>query len=316
MHVADHSGRWPTRPCSRSARCKSGARVDPRDRLRAEPARRSEPTIAEGRAPTAPDEVALGATTMARLHTQVGATIELAEHEQGPNHPVRVVGRSVLPGLAPYPGSDKAGLGVGALLSQAGWKQFSTDFQKTEYVFRWAPRSLGRDAHADLRPADAVTAAPHRRPDQPPGRGRQRATAALDPTLLASLVAALLLAAAVANALVVTVRRRRRELAVLCARSASPGPDPQDRALAGDHRCRVAAALGIPAGSHHRPLDLDLARHHLGTLACRSCRPSTCSRVAAAVVVLANLVAFVPGLRAGRGPVRRYERSERTAMSR
>ena len=47
------------------------------------------------------------------------------------------------PAWRPYPGSDKAGLGVGALLTQAGWQQFSPDYQKTEYLFRWAPGAVG-----------------------------------------------------------------------------------------------------------------------------------------------------------------------------
>ncbi len=56
------------------------------------------PTIAQGRLPETADEVALGQTTMDRLHTRIGATVPLSVGEQGPEEQVRVVGRAVLPG--------------------------------------------------------------------------------------------------------------------------------------------------------------------------------------------------------------------------
>jgi hypothetical protein len=300
VDVADHSGSVADSALFQVGEVKSGTTAIPAIGY-APSLHGIGPTIAEGRAPAAPDEVALGATTMARLHTRIGATIELAEHEQGPSRPVTVVGRSVLPGLAPYPGSDKTGLGVGALLSQAGWQQFSTDFQKTEYVFRWAPHAsvttLTRTFTQQMPSQLPLTVDPINHPAGVVSVQRLRST----PTLLASLVA-LLLAAAVANALVVTVRRRRRELAVLCTLGFSRGQILRTVLWQATTVGCVAAALGIPAGIIIGRWTWTLLAHHIGTLAVPIVPAIDLLGVAAAVVVLANLVAFAPGARAGRRP--------------
>ena len=256
-------------------------------------------TIAGGRAPAAPNEVALGATTMARLHTHIGGTIELAEREQAPNRRVKVVGRSVLPGLAPYPGSDKAGLGVGALLTRAGWRRFSPDYQKTEYVFRWAPHASVATltkAFARQMPSQLpLTVDSVNRPAGVVSVQRLRST----PTLLASMVA-VLLAAAVANALVVTVRRRRRDLAVLRTLGFTTGQILRTVLWQALTVGVVAIAVGIPAGVVIGRWTWTLLANHLGTLAVPVVPAPAVLGIAAAVLALASLVALVPGLRAAR----------------
>jgi putative ABC transport system permease protein len=258
-------------------------------------------TIAEGRAPTAPDEVALGQTTMDQLHTRIGATIELAQGEQGPNRPVMVVGRTVLPGLAPYPGSDKAGLGVGALFSQAGWKRFSSDFGKIVYVFRWAPgKSLTTlsKAYAEEQPAqlplavDAVN-----RPAGVVSLQRLRAT----PTLLASLVA-VLLAAAVANALVVAVRRRRRDLAILHTLGCTTGQVVRTVLWQATTVGTVAVIIGIPAGVIIGRWTWTLLADRLGIVPVTEVSALVLVGLSVTVLALANAVGVVPGLRAARAP--------------
>ena len=94
---------------------------------------------------------------------------------------MRVVGRAVLPGLAPYPGSDKAGLGVGALLTEGGWKRFSSDYQKTEYIFRWAPGKSLATLTAAFQHDDPSELPLTIDPSQPPGRGDERRPPAGDP---------------------------------------------------------------------------------------------------------------------------------------
>ena len=300
VHVADHSRSIADSALFQVGEVKSGATAIPA--VGYSPSLHGVgPTIAQGRAPIAPDEVALGATTMARLHTRIGATIRLADREQGPNRPVRVVGRSVLPGLAPYPGSDKAGLGVGALLSRAGWRKFSTDFQKTEYVFRWAPHAsvatLTRAFRRQMPSQLPLTVDPINHPAGVVSIQRLRST----PTLLASLVA-VLLAASVANALVVTVRRRRRELALLRTFGFTTGQILRTVLWQATTVGFVAALLGIPTGIIIGRWTWTLLAHHLGTLAVPIVPTIDLLGVAAAVLALANLVAFAPGMRAGRTP--------------
>jgi hypothetical protein len=258
-------------------------------------------TIAEGRAPTTAGEIALGATTMARLHTHVGGTIELADHEQGPNRPVKVVGRAVLPGLAPYPGSDKAGLGVGALLTRDGWQRFSPDYQKTEYVFRWAPHgsraTLARAFARDMPSQLPLAIDPINHPAGVVSVQRLRST----PTILATLVAVLLVAA-VANALVVTVRRRRREFAVLRTLGFTTGQLLRTVLWQATTVAVVAVVVGVPVGLVVGRWTWTLLADHLGTVANPIVPTASVVGVAAATIALANLVAVVPGVRAGRAP--------------
>jgi len=238
---------------------------------------------------------------MAQLHTHVGATIQFAEREQGPNRPVKVVGQSVLPGLAPYPGSDKAGLGVGALLTQAGWQQFSTDFQKTEYVFRWAPHAsvatLSDEFAREMPTQLPLVVDPINRPAGVVSVQGLRST----PTLLASLVA-VLLAAAVVNALVGTVRRRRRELALLRTLGFTSSQVLRTVLWQATTVAFVATVFGIPAGIVIGRWTWTLLANHLGTLPVPIVPAVQLVAVAAAVLALANFVAFAPGLRAGRTP--------------
>ncbi|HXY92041.1 MAG TPA: ABC transporter permease [Acidimicrobiia bacterium] len=261
------------------------------------------PTIANGRAPATTGEIALGATTMARLHTHVGGTIALAAREEGPNRVVRIVGETVLPGLAPYSGSDKAGLGVGALLTRAGWQRFSSDFQKTEYIFRWMPhasvatlsRTFARKMPAEL----PVPVDPINRPAGVVSVQQLRST----PALLALLVA-VLLAAAVANALVITVRRRRREFAVLRTLGLTRAQILRTVLWQATTVALVAVVFGIPAGIVIGHWTWRVLADRLGTLAVPTLPGVALLGVAAAVLLLANLVAFVPGLRAARAPAR------------
>ena len=222
------------------------------------------PTVAAGRLPRSADEIALGKTTMARLHTRLGGTVSLAEHEAGPTSVVHVVGQTVLPGLATYEGSDKAGLGVGAVLTASGFDRFSPNFGKAEYVFRLRPGSTADDFHrflVHLDPRDVtvvVDAAFH--PAGVMSVQRLRST----PTVLAGLVV-VMLAAAVGNAL----GDRHPPPA---PRSRGPahhgphlGPGDPNGALAGRLRRHRRRGRGSPPRGRPGPLDvaspLGAARH-------------------------------------------------------
>jgi predicted lysophospholipase L1 biosynthesis ABC-type transport system permease subunit len=186
-------------------------------------------------------------------------------------------------------------------LNQVGWRQFSTDFQKTEYVFRWAPHAsvatLTKTFARQMPSQLPLTVDPINHPAGVVSVQRLRST----PTLLASLVA-VLLAAAVANALVVTVRRRRRELAVLRTLGFTTGQVLRTVLWQATTVASVATALGIPAGIVIGRWTWTLLAHHLGALAVPIVPAIDLLAVAAALVALANLVAFAPGMRAGHTP--------------
>ncbi len=300
MDVADRSGSVAASAFLQVGEVRSGAIAIPAiGYLAHHPA--VTPTISAGRAPAAPDEVALGQTTMDRLHTRIGGTIELAQGGQGPNRPVKVVGRTVLPGLAPYPGSDKAGLGVGALLTLAGWQRFSPDFQQPVYLIRWAP-----GASVTTLSKTFVTKMPTQLPlavdavNQPPGVVSLRGLRAT-PTLLASLVA-VLLAAAVANALVVAVRRRRRDLAILRTLGFTTGQVVRTVLWQATTVGILAVIVGIPAGVIIGRWTWTVLAERLGTVPVPAVSGLLLVGLGVGVLALANVVGVLPGLRAARSP--------------
>ncbi|HEU5307959.1 MAG TPA: FtsX-like permease family protein [Acidimicrobiia bacterium] len=257
------------------------------------------PTIAEGRAPRSPREVALGSTTMARLHTAVGRRIQLARNDHGTPVTVHVVGRAVLPGLAPYPGSDKAGLGTGALLTTAGWRTFSADFEKTEYVFRWADggsvRSLSRVFGREMPSQLPLTVNDVNRPPGVISAERLRST----PALLALLVVLLLLVTVV-NALVATVRRRSRDLALLRTLGMTTGQIVRTVLWQASAIAAVAIVVGVPVGLLIGRVGWDVLAEWLGTIAAPSVSVPLLVGIGAVVFAIVNVAGMVPGVRAAR----------------
>jgi putative ABC transport system permease protein len=236
---------------------------------------------------------------MAHLHTGIGRTIRIARADGKGTTPVTVVGRAVLPGLAPYPGSDKAGLGTGAVFTVPGWRTYSQDFQKDEYVFRWAdggstdaltraftremPSQLPLGVNAVNRPAGIVSAE------------NLRST----PTLLVSLVVVLLVVAVI-NALIVTIRRRRRDLALLRTLGSTSGQLVRAVLWQASTIGVVAVLLGVPVGIVLGRLGWDVLADGLGAIAVPEVPAAAIVVIGVAVLVLANVVGLVPGLRAAR----------------
>ena len=78
-------------------------------------------TLLAGRAPSAPDEIALGAQTLRAIHRQVGQTVQVAVNRTSTSGPVtvhtmRIVGVAVFPsfGRGSFAPTD---LGTGAIVS-------------------------------------------------------------------------------------------------------------------------------------------------------------------------------------------------------
>ncbi len=260
-------------------------------------------TVSQGRAPRAADEVALGPTTMDRLHTRIGQSLPLALGEQGPVRQVRVVGRAILPDIAPYPGSDKAGLGVGALLTGAGWHRFSSNYQKTEYLFGYRPGRSEAALTAAVRRSDPkelpLTITPADLPAGVVSLESLRAT----PALLGSLIV-VLLGAAVANALVVAVRRRHHDLAVLRTLGFTRGQVVRTVLWQATTVGIVALVIGIPVGVVVGRWTWTLLIDRLGTVPVPLVSVASLVLVGVAVLALAMVVGVVPGLRAARSPGR------------
>ena len=220
-------------------------------------------TLLAGRAPTAPDEIVLGAQTLRALHRQVGQTVRVAvttaEGANGPGAPrvMRVVGTAVFPDFG-LPGLSDTDLGSGALVAtpllsetmpETGCSGGATCYNF--FLLRYRPGTDAGAAGARLLAAVQRAGCPFSActvtGDQRPGDIRNYAAVSDTPLVLAAVLA-LLAVGTLAHVLLTGVRRRRRDLAVLktlgCTRSQVHGM------VAWEASALAAAALlaGIPLG--------------------------------------------------------------------
>ncbi|HUP71118.1 MAG TPA: FtsX-like permease family protein [Acidimicrobiales bacterium] len=201
------------------------------------------PVMARGRAPAAPDEVALGADTMGTAQVTVGGTVAIATAEKAAVE-FRVVGQAVFPSPDdPFPVAD------GALLTPAGLDRLDllTGRSAEEYGFRrllirWRP---GVDHKAALARLGDIAEEPGF--PEPGAEVARLAEVQRFPQVLAGFLVAVSLTA-VAHGLAATVRRRRNDLAVLGALGFTPGQRRGVVAWQAAVLAAVGVALGLPFG--------------------------------------------------------------------
>ena len=199
---------------------------------------RIEPGIVAGRAPAAPDEVALGADTLADAGHGLGDRVRIT----GPDHSrtFRIVGQAVLPSI-----SDPEPLADAAVFTGSGLARLGEATGGWELVARLAPGVTLADAIRAVRPISGPVGTPLTAP-VPAEIDRVRRIDGL-PVALAVFVAVVALVA-VGFALVTAVRRRRRDLAILKTIGFARR---QVRAAVAWHASIVAAiglVVGIPLG--------------------------------------------------------------------
>jgi hypothetical protein len=267
------------------------------------------PAIVEGRTPLARDEVVLGSSTLARTHRQVGERVTVSLPD-GPRS-MQVVGRAVFPALGrgSFP---TTGLGEGVLTTAAAIEP--------------APESAGRENNdfynfynVDLRPGATAAqlatleqrlvplcdeqqacgvlldATEFERPAEIANLDRIRWT----PTVLAGLLAVLAIAT-VGHTLVTSIRRRRRDLAVLKTLGFQRRQVSAAVAWQATTFAAVAALVGLPLGLAFGRVMWRALAEGLGIVPDVS-TPALALLVAApATILLANLIAVVPGWAAGR----------------
>ncbi len=213
--------------------------------------------------------------------------------------PLRVVGRVVLPGLGTYPGSDKTALGEGALLTRAALRKLGPDFGAGPFLVRLAPgadrATLSRSLRGLSPDPTAVTVIGLERPSDIVSYEHVRST----PLLLAGLLA-LLAIGTVAHALVTAVRRRRRDLALLKTLGFTRQQISGSVAWQATTLAALALCFGIPVGVIVGRWAWTALADDLGTLA-EPIVPLLALLLCVPVVLLvANLVAYVPGRIAAR----------------
>ncbi len=297
------------------------------------------PPVLSGHAVESEDQIVLGAATLAQLHKQLGDTVLVSygSPHDGPTYvaprPFVVVGTATMPAVGYSSAVDEhTSMGTGALISIKGLpRKFQEATQSADpaldgpnMVFvRLAPgvpEAAGRaDVQRVARAANRLLATTGGGPNsgntvavlsvQRPAEIVNYGTVGVTPALLATSLAA---AAIVALGLTLTasVRRRRRDLALL----KSLGFTQRQLAGAVAWQASVSSAVGIIVGL---PLGIAAGRT-LWTLFAREIyavpQPTvpvvSVALVALGILLLANLVAAVPGRMAARTPTALLLRAE------
>jgi hypothetical protein len=287
------------------------------------------PTVApptlSGHGLNANNQIVIGAATLARLHKHVGDTVDVSygspQDAQGniPSTPLKVVGTATFPavGFASLI-ADHTSMGTGALVSEAIYRPGQTspdpNLNGPELVFvRMQPGVGPAKGRADMRHiADAANktfaADPKTNGDYVAVLGVQRPAQIVNYRSIGAapvfLAVALAIGATLALALTLTasVRRRRRDLALL----KTLGFTRRQLAAVVGWQSTIAVGIGIVIGI---PLGIITGRS-LWNLFARAINavphptvPTlTILLVAIVALILANLVAAIPGLQAARTP--------------
>jgi FtsX-like permease family len=251
------------------------------------------PVVVEGREPTQPDEIALGATTMRALGKRIGDTVMVSG--AGEPQPLRVVGRVVV-NLGD--GSPTVAPGKGAIAHPELWRSLNPPGMPLipSYFFvRLDPAGDRRAAIERLQrdfPSTVVLPVP-----QPDVTDLRRV--GYLPGLLAGLVALLALGT-VTHALVTSVRRRRRDLATLKTLGFTRGQVSAAVAWQATTFALLAAAIGVPLGVAGGRWAWRLVASQLGVAAGPVVPPLPVLAIAVGALVVANLAAAGPGWTAAR----------------
>src|SRR5580704_790373 len=219
-------------------------------------------TLLSGRAPSAPDEIALGEQTLRAIHRQVGQTVQVAVNRTSTSGPVtvhamRIVGVAVFPsfGRGSFTPTD---LGAGAIVPASVLSEPFAPVHCTThetcynfFLLRYRPGTDLSAATARLNELAAVLRCPvfscAVTTDQRPGDIKNY-TAIQDTPLVLGAVLTLLAVGTLAHVLLTGVRRRRRDLAVL--KTLGLVRSQVLRVVAWEASALAAAALlvGLPLG--------------------------------------------------------------------
>lgn len=258
------------------------------------------PTILRGRRPATVDEVVLGGRTMDLLGVSIGDTV-VADGRAG-DRTLRVVGQGVFAGLGTYPGADRTELGKGALLTTDALDVLGEGYGFQSLVVD-ADSDAALDAALDRMLADQGDAIDadqievFRSPALP--ADVQSLAQVRGTPLLIAAVLAVLGGAAFAFVLGSGVRARRREIAVLKTFGF------RARDVAGTVAWQATAAA-VVAGTVGVGVGAVVGRGAWSVLAGRlgidgnAPIPAALLLVLLGVVLVANLLAVVPGVVAAR----------------
>jgi hypothetical protein len=275
-----------------------------------DPGATTQPPILDGHAVNAPNEVVLGAVTLAQAHEHVGDTIAVGVAGSA-SHTMRIVGTATLPAIG-VGGVAHLEMGAGAVVPQAlipaaQKNAFADPVTGPNVIFvRFKP---GVDHVAARRELDHVAQQLSSNANfgvaaigvQRPGEIVSYRSLGSTPVILATGLAAGAVVALLFT-LLASVRRRRRDLALL----KTLGFTRRQLAATVGWQATIAVALGTVVGM---PLGIVLGRQlwilfarEIHAVPAPTVSVATMLLIAAGALVLANIVAAFPGRVAARTP--------------
>jgi ABC-type antimicrobial peptide transport system permease subunit len=257
-----------------------------------------QPVVVDGHAPESTREIALGIKTIKDLHAHIGSTVTMyISAVKAIRAQFKVVGTVVIP-----PNSDSARLGEGAVLVGPAVQRMAPPppFKippPSDLFFNFAPGVNKKAVEAELESkfADQYNLLLPQRPTDLVNFGQVQNL----PLLLAGLVA-LLAAATLAHTLATSIRRRRRDFAILKMLGFVPPQVRSTVAWQATTFVSVALLIGMPVGIGIGRVVWTVFANQLGTVP----EPVTPSvqllLTVAGAIVLANVIAAIPAVIAGR----------------
>lgn len=265
------------------------------------------PPLLSGHGFNAPDQVVLGATTLAALHKHVGDTVQV---QTGPKQPTILH----IAGTATFPAIGKGTtMGTGALLSD---RLFSANQLNQQNSAIPGPQAIlirirkTANPGAALRSLQRINNTLSRGPDGPtsgvanvlrPAEIVNYQSTGTTPALL-GVALAVGATTALALTLIASVRRRRRELALLKTLGFTRRQLAAVVAWQSTIAVAVGVVIGIPVGVVLGRSLWDLFAHAIHAVPDPTVPALTVTLIAFGALVLANLVAAIPGLQAARTP--------------
>jgi ABC-type lipoprotein release transport system permease subunit len=259
------------------------------------------PAIGEGRQPQGTDEIALGTATMQKLGVGIGQTVSVSRGRQQLD--MRVVGRVSVPPLF----FTFGGPGQGAAISLAASHRLHPDRPNIGGFFvRLAPGANQDALHREIRKQVGNV---FWLPRQVTPQVHNLNGVGNVPIILAGIVA-VMAAATLAHTLITSIRRRRLDLAILKTLGFVRGQISATVAWQATTLAIVALAIGIPLGIMAGRWGWNYFAERLGVVPSVALSVGAILLAVPVTIVVANLLAVVPGRIASRlkaAPVLRSE---------
>ena len=276
------------------------------------------PPLLSGHAFAGTDQVVLGTVTLAQLHKKVGDTVKVGRPGSKPTT-LTIVGTATMPSIG-VAGSSHLEMGTGALLS---YTLIPPGARNVFDVPIAGPNAILISVKKGANPAAAraslqsiVDKNPQIQGDGGELLGVERPAEILNyrtlgrtPTLLGAALAAGAVVA-LGLTLITSVRRRRTDLALLKTLGFTKRQLASTIAWQASIAVGIGCVIGIPLGIALGRALWDLFVHEISAVPDPTIPGVSILLIAAVAIVLANVVAAVPGRIAARTPTARLLRTE------